>query len=326
MTFPLNGARAARFDAMLAPVAAACIGARPGRALLTDRAVAMGFAPPGLASANGSCRLIRVREGCVALNLARTEDMTLVPALIGRAVEGCPWRAVETSGIDAATLVERATLLGLPLALLGETTRPAAIVSDETDGVARTTPRILDLSVLWAGPLCAALLQRTGAVVKRIENSRRPDRSEGPGAAFFAALNAGKTGITLDLPHERDRLIDAIVGADIVIESSRPRAMAALGIDPAALVAARPGLIWVAITAHGRAGDATRVGFGDDAAVAGGLVDHDNSGTPMFAGDAIADPLGGIAAARAVLELRAKGSGGLIDVALAGAAAEIAGR
>ncbi|MEH3158531.1 MAG: CoA transferase [Sphingomonas taxi] len=83
--------------------------------------------------------------------------------------------------------------------------------------------------------------------------------------------------------------------------------------------------MWVSITAHGRAGDATRTGFGDDAAVAGGLVDSRGRRQPRVSSAiAIGDPLGGIAAAQAVLALVAQGRGGLVDVALAAAAAEIA--
>jgi hypothetical protein len=45
---------------------------------------------------------------------------------------------------------------------------------------------------------------------------------------------------------------------------------------------------------------------------------------PSFAGDALADPLAGLAAARAVLGVQAEGHGTLIDLSMANAAAEIA--
>jgi hypothetical protein len=73
--------------------------------------------------------------------------------------------------------------------------------------------------------------------------------------------------------------------------------------------------------------DAPRPAFGDDAAVAGGLV-----GTavgagldgPVFCGDAIADPLTGLEAALAVAESLARGGGELIHVSLAAVAATYA--
>ena len=66
-----------------------------------------------------------------------------------------------------------------------------------------------------------------------------------------------------------------------------------------------------------------RVAFGDDAAVAGGLV----AGPivrPRFCGDAIADPLAGMVGALAVLECLRQGSASVLDVAMAGVAAECA--
>jgi chorismate synthase len=58
------------------------------------------------------------------------------------------------------------------------------------------------------------------------------------------------------------------------------------------------------------------VGFGDDAAVAGGLVDLNASGVPSFVGDAVADPLTGLLAAAIVADAVGHGGGVTIDVAL----------
>ncbi|MEY2460795.1 MAG: hypothetical protein QOG30_2625, partial [Acidimicrobiaceae bacterium] len=84
--------------------------------------------------------------------------------------------------------------------------------------------------------------------------------------------------------------------------------------------------VWLSITGHGR-GDSQRnwVGFGDDAAVAGGLVGW-WEGAPCFMGDAIADPLTGIAGAGAVLDALREGGRWLIDCNLAGVAAYVAGQ
>jgi hypothetical protein len=65
------------------------------------------------------------------------------------------------------------------------------------------------------------------------------------------------------------------------------------------------------------------VAFGDDAAVSGGLAGGTAAG-PVFCGDAIADPLTGLEAARAVLESHARGGGEVIDVAMAAVAARYA--
>lgn len=69
--------------------------------------------------------------------------------------------------------------------------------------------------------------------------------------------------------------------------------------------------------------DGRRPGFGDDTAVAGGLVGTSVQG-PVFCGDAIADPLTGLEAALAVAESLGRGGGESIRVSMAGVAATYA--
>jgi crotonobetainyl-CoA:carnitine CoA-transferase CaiB-like acyl-CoA transferase len=108
--------------------------------------------------------------------------------------------------------------------------------------------------------------------------------------------------------------------ADVVIEASRPRALEALGV---AATPVRPDIVpkvWVRITGHGRGAGAMRVAFGDDAAVAGGRVARDAYG-PVFAGDAIADPLTGLMAAIAALACLSAPGAWLVDLAMGDIAA-----
>ena len=65
---------------------------------------------------------------------------------------------------------------------------------------------------------------------------------------------------------------------------------------------------------------ADRVAFGDDAAAAGGLVVWDGEG-PCFCGDAVADPLSGMAAAAAALAALEQGGRWVLDVSMADVAA-----
>jgi crotonobetainyl-CoA:carnitine CoA-transferase CaiB-like acyl-CoA transferase len=111
-----------------------------------------------------------------------------------------------------------------------------------------------------------------------------------------------------------------LVAADIVIESSRPAALRRrqLGADD---VPARTGRIWLRINGYRDQPD--RPAFGDDAAVAGGLVGAAADG-PVFCGDAIADPLSGLEAARAVGESLRRGGAEVIDVSMAQVAARYA--
>jgi crotonobetainyl-CoA:carnitine CoA-transferase CaiB-like acyl-CoA transferase len=72
----------------------------------------------------------------------------------------------------------------------------------------------------------------------------------------------------------------------------------------------------ISITAHA---NPERVGFGDDAAVAGGLASlmEEYWGDPSFAADAIADPLTGLYAALAAWASWSAGQGRLITLSLA---------
>jgi crotonobetainyl-CoA:carnitine CoA-transferase CaiB-like acyl-CoA transferase len=80
----------------------------------------------------------------------------------------------------------------------------------------------------------------------------------------------------------------------------------------------------VSITGYGREGNAADlVAFGDDAAVAGGLVAADGAGGPVFCADAVADPLTGLYAAAAALAVE---GGALVSVPMAGVAAHALAR
>ena len=102
----------------------------------------------------------------------------------------------------------------------------------------------------------------------------------------------------------------------------RPRAFAGLGLSPDEVFKTNPALTWLAITGYGWSGEAAaRVAFGDDAAAAGGLVRWTRNGAPGFLGDALADPVTGLAAAIGALSGLASGGGVLVDVSLACSAA-----
>jgi len=137
-------------------------------------------------------------------------------------------------------------------------------------------------------------------------------------------LHAGQESVAVDfrLAEGRASVADLIRSADFVIEASRPRALAQLGLSHDQLDL-REGTVWVSITGHGRRRP-DLVAFGDDAAAAGGLVARSGSG-PAFCADAIADPLTGVIAALAAVASRAAGGGHLLDVAMSEVAAAFAG-
>jgi hypothetical protein len=309
-----------------------------GAALLGEHAACFGLVRRGDVSPGGSCRLVRAANGWLAVNLARPDDARAVPAWLEAEPIPDVWALVRERVLrrDAAELVERAIWLGLPVA---EATPPSpgespwCRVEAQGSPCARApadVPLVLDLSAMWAGPLCTQLLSLAGARVVKLESTRRPDGARAARGGFFDLLNAGKRCAALDFASSEGRaqLRALLERADIVVEASRPRALAQLGIDAGALVRARPGLSWVSLTGYGRAGAAgSRVAFGDDAAAAAGLCAATGSAdAPLFCGDAVADPLGGVYAAVAALASFRAGGGHLIDVSLSGVVAHLLAR
>ena len=257
----------------------------------------------------------------MCLNLARPDDVAALPALLEVAVEGSDRRAVRRAigGRTGAWLAERADLLGLPLGVPGTAPDGPFAVLAEGGGFDRPdVPLVVELGSLWAAPLCGDLLRRSGCRVVKFESTGRPDAARrGPGR-FFDLLNGGKASMALDLRNSagRESLRRLVATADVVIEASRPRALAQLGVDAGREV--DRGAVWVSITGYGRTGRrANGVAFGDDAAVSGGLLLEEPF---AFVADAIADPATGLVAAAAVLGALEDTRGVLLDVPLAGVA------
>src|SRR5271170_6135579 len=86
--------------------------------------------------------------------------------------------------------------------------------------------RVLDFSIMLAGPYCARLLADVGADVIKIEPPEGDDmRLRTPlrdgHSTYFGQLNAGKRSLALDLKSpEAIRLVHQLVSeADIVVEN-----------------------------------------------------------------------------------------------------------
>jgi crotonobetainyl-CoA:carnitine CoA-transferase CaiB-like acyl-CoA transferase len=289
-----------------------------GALLLGERARMLGLSRQGRTAANGSCRLLDTADGRVAINLARADDWGLLPALVE--AEVCDWGdlAAQLRLWTTDAIVARGAELGLAIAA-DRPARPQRRWCRTLPGGSvrrKPHPLVLDLSSLWAGPLAGSLLAMLGAEVVKLESAARPDGARAGHGGFFALLNGMKRHVVHDFA-DRAGLVALVAAADIIIEGSRPRALQQLGIDARREVAR--GAVWIGITGHGRDGaNALRVGFGDDAAVAGGLASAMAAGwgEALFAGDAIADPLTGIHAALAGWQAWQGGRGALIDVSL----------
>ncbi len=303
---------------------------------------------PSQVSFNGSCRLIRAYDGWVALNLPRPSDICSIEALTER--NGCyagtdgsdprshikdPWcRLVPwISRKGAREVVDRARLLGLAAAVLNEAVANPLYHPKSTLMWSPLEPRPLeeisavDLSAMWAGPLAALVLYKSGATVTKVETTTRPDGARSIPEFYYQLHPPNQPGLTVDLASSGDLadLRHILEEADVIIEASRPRALKQLSLDPRSL-RSRPGRVWLSITGYGRCEPGGNwIAFGDDAAVAGGLVSFAQEGAPVFCGDAIADPITGLFGAAAVMQSLLGGGGHLIDLSMAGCAASISG-
>lgn len=321
---------AACADGVLAALATLAPGvALPDAArLLGERAAIAGHVRGGQVSPGGSCRLLRGADGALAINLPRPDDWQLASAWL--ALDGITdWAGLQRQLVrwPRTELLKRAALLGLAVAAADSGLEVSAEWCRRTlfssgGGPPAQRPRVVDLSALWAGPLCGHLLQLLGAEVIKLESRERPDGARGGPADFFDLLNGGKASVALDLrsPDGRAQLRQLLLSADIVIESSRPRALRQMGILAEDIIAAQPGMTWISITGYGRdAANGQRIAYGDDAAVAAGLSAalFASCGEWLFCGDAIADPLTGMHAALAGWAAWQQGGGCLLDISLA---------
>lgn len=295
--------------------------------LIAMRTRTHGLRGQGTISAGGSCRLLATADGRLAVNLARPDDWAMLPAWLECGVVA-DWTALsqEVARRSTPELVARGREMGLAVAnaqpsiAAGVPWRRASSWRAPAGSV-NPQPLVLDLSSLWAGPLCTALLRRCGARVIKVEHPQRQDGARRGPAWFFQAMNGGKEFFFLDWrePQQRAVFEQLLQQADIVVEGLRPRVLRQLGIVAEDWLAERPGRSWISLTGYGREppqGD--WIAYGDDAAVAAGLSQWHfrQTGQWQFCGDAIADPLSGVHGALAVWAAHLGGGGKLIDLAM----------
>lgn len=291
----------------------------PDARVLSERAAYLGLHRQGRTSAGGASRLLAAADGPIAVTLSRPDDLAALPALTGRDLTTVdPWSHLAdwAARTPAADIVERASLLGLAVGGV-DPSLPSPPHPDAQHPLLRPAPLaepplVVDLSALWAGPLCGHLLARLGARVVTVESIRRPDPTRTVAPVFHRLLRGDADALTLDFGAADDlAMLRELLGrADIVIESTRPRALHQLGVYPPEIVAAAKAFSWVSITAYGRAHN--RIGYGDDVAAAAGLLDTAGG----FGGDAIADPLTGVHAAVAALAGVLTGRAAVLDIAM----------
>ncbi len=191
---------------------------------------------------------------------------------------------------------------------------------------------VCELGHSVAAPFAAQVLGDLGASVMKIEKPGGDDaRRWGPPfwegeSAIFQTLNRNKGSAALDLrdPEQRAALRRFIIDeCDVVLQNMRPGQVEELGIDGAALLAAKPGLIYCNLGAFGGVGPlADRPGYDPLMQAFGGMmsVTGEEGRPPVRVGVSIVDMGTGLWAVigiLAALRRRAEtGQGGIVDVSL----------
>ncbi|MBX9841596.1 MAG: CoA transferase [Xanthobacteraceae bacterium] len=195
--------------------------------------------------------------------------------------------------------------------------------------------RVLDLTNVLAGPFCCYQLAQLGAEVIKVETPGTGDLARQLGAdpelnrrlmgASFLAQNAGKRSITLNLKHPkaREAFLRLVATTDVVVENFRPGVMDRLGLGYDTLKAAKPNLVYCAISGFGQDGP-LRLNPAYDQIIQGlsGVmsVTGDAQSAPLRVGYPVADTMGGITAAYAIaaalFRRERSGEGELIDVSM----------
>ena len=191
--------------------------------------------------------------------------------------------------------------------------------------------RIVDFTIVVAGPVGTSVLGGLGAEVIKIEHTRaRPVAPpEGWGStnhwSSFQDRNRNKLGITLnmDRPEAREVVKRLVAISDVVIDNFSPRVMGHWGLEYDDLVKINPGIISVSMPAFGKTGprrDMTSYGPGIDAMSGLSYLTGYPDSTPLKPGNYYCDYNAGVHAALAVVagvyHRRKTGKGQAIEVAM----------
>ena len=178
--------------------------------------------------------------------------------------------------------------------------------------------RVLDVTHVWAGPMCTRLLGDMGADVIKVESAKRMDTGRGeanprggagslypdgiPGdrpwnrAAHVNERNRSKRDICLDLTHPLgvDAFRRLVANADVVVESFRSGVMDRFGLGYRDLVKVKPDIIMVSLSSQGSTGPERSYGsFGATLEQTAGLASVTGylGGDPTTSGTFFPDPV-----------------------------------
>ena len=177
--------------------------------------------------------------------------------------------------------------------------------------------RVIDLTMVWAGPFGTRMLGDYGAEVIKVEAPRQWDLLRSLGlvprtdyhwynkSAYFNHNNRDKYAVALDLadPRGRETLLKLCAVSDVIVENFRSDVMDNLGLSYEAVKAANPNIIYVSMPGHGKSGpEKDYVAYGSNVEQLAGIVSisgYEND-EPMKTGFSYGDPMAGTALVGAV--------------------------
>lgn len=173
--------------------------------------------------------------------------------------------------------------------------------------------RVLDLSRVFAGPLCGMVLADFGAEVIKVEHPGRGDDTRDWGmrigkteTTYYNSMNRNKRSITVDLqtPEGVKIIHDLLPQCDVVVQNFKTGGAEKLGLGYEQLKAIKPDLIYCSVAGYDSSGpEAKRPGY--DLVIQGesGLMalNGEANTPPLKFGVAVVDLMTGMYAAQAVL-------------------------
>ena len=173
--------------------------------------------------------------------------------------------------------------------------------------------RVLDLSRVFAGPLCGQVLADFGADVIKVEHPGRGDDTRDWGmrigkteTTYYNSMNRNKRSITVDLQTaEGVKIIHSLLPqCDVVVQNFKTGGAEKLGLGYEQLKAIKPDLIYCSVSGYDSSGpEAKRPGYDLVIQAEAGLmaINGEASQPPLKFGVAAVDMMTGMYAAQAVL-------------------------
>jgi len=173
--------------------------------------------------------------------------------------------------------------------------------------------RVLDLSRVFAGPLCGQVLADFGADVVKVEHPGRGDDTRDWGmrignteTTYYNSMNRNKRSVTLDLqsPEGVQIIYDLLPQFDVVIHNFKHGGADKLGLGYDKLKSIKPDLIYCSVAGYNSdTPEAKRPGYDLVIQAEAGLmaINGEEGTPPLKFGVAVVDLMTGMYAAQAVL-------------------------